>query len=55
MAMKLLAFHDQFVANLPADDEKDDLGLFYIIQHSEITRMQFIFSERILPKTFYRF
>jgi hypothetical protein len=50
MAMELLTGHNQFVVNLPPDDEKDDLGLFHIIQDPEVAHPQLGLSERIRPQ-----
>jgi hypothetical protein len=32
MPIELLSRQNQLIANLPPDDEKDDLGLLHIIQ-----------------------
>jgi hypothetical protein len=41
MAMKLLLFHNQFVADFSPDDEYDDLFSLHIIQGTEVSRTQF--------------
>src|SRR5690349_17759676 len=55
MAMELLAFHNQLVANLAADREDDNLIVLNIIQDSEVSRAKLILRERIRPQSFDRF
>jgi hypothetical protein len=45
MAMKFLAFHDEFVAYLAANDEDDYFTLIHIIQDTEFSRPQFVLGE----------
>jgi hypothetical protein len=40
MAMKLLAFHNKFVANFPPDDQHDNFLSFDIIQGTQVSRAQ---------------
>jgi hypothetical protein len=47
MAMKFLAFHDQHVAHLSADDQNDDLFSLDIIQRSQVTCPQLELSQGI--------
>jgi hypothetical protein len=49
MAMKLLASHDQFVADLPPDDEQDDLRPFHIVEDAEITYAEFELGQGVRP------
>jgi hypothetical protein len=55
MAMELLAFHDQFVADFSPDDQDDDFFAFDIIQHTQVARSQLECSKRIWTQTFNRF
>jgi hypothetical protein len=45
--MKLLASHDQRVADLPADDQEDHLLAFDIVQDAKIPCSQFEFGQGI--------
>jgi hypothetical protein len=45
--MKLLSFHDQFVADLPAHDEQDNLRSLDIIQDAKVPDAQLELSERV--------
>jgi hypothetical protein len=45
--MEFFSGYDQFVSNLATNNEQDNLGLFYIIQHTKITHTQFEFGQRI--------
>jgi hypothetical protein len=38
MAMKLLTFYNKFVANLPADDEENNLISLHIVQCPQAAR-----------------
>jgi hypothetical protein len=49
MAMKLLAFHDQLIANLSADNDDNNLVPFYIIQRTKAADTQFEFYQRVRP------
>lgn len=57
MSMELFASHDQFVADLPSDDQQDHFGtvLLDIIQDTEVTDTQFELRQRVRPKTPDRF
>jgi hypothetical protein len=57
MSMELFASHDQFVADLPSDDEEHHLGtvLLDIIQDAEVTDTQFVLRQRVRAKTPDRF
>jgi len=39
--MEFLSFHNQFVADLLADDKHNNLAIFYIIQGTKISCPQF--------------
>jgi len=47
--MELLVSNNQGIANLAADDEKDDFGRFnvYIIQDPKVANAEFEFRQRI--------
>jgi hypothetical protein len=47
MAMELLTFHNQFVAQLAADDENDNLISLDILQGTQISRPQLELGEGI--------
>src|SRR4051794_32846186 len=49
MSMKLLASHDQGVANLPTHEEEDDLAMIglNIIEDAEVSDSEFEFGQRI--------
>ncbi|MGZ3380244.1 MAG: hypothetical protein ACXWPK_02145 [Isosphaeraceae bacterium] len=49
MPMELLVSNNQGIANLAADDEKDDFGRFdvYIIQDPKVANAEFEFRQRI--------
>jgi hypothetical protein len=55
--MKFFASHDQFVADLPSDDQQDDLGVvpIHIVQHSKILHTQLKLRQRIRPEATDRF
>jgi hypothetical protein len=55
MAMELLAFHYQFVANFPPDDEDDNFVAFNIIQGTQLSCSQLVFGERVWSQPFDRF
>jgi hypothetical protein len=55
MAMKLLSFHYQFVADFSSHDEHDNLVSFDIIQCTQISCTQFKLGERIGSQLFDRF
>lgn len=46
MAMKLLTFHDQFVAVFAADEQDDNFALADIIQGAQVSCPQLEVSER---------
>ena len=52
MSMEFFASHDQFVADLPSDDQQDDLGVvpIDIIQHSKVLNTQLKLRQRIRPE-----
>jgi hypothetical protein len=47
MAMELLAFHNQLVADLSPDDQDDDFFSFNIIQDTQVARPQFKLGQGI--------
>jgi hypothetical protein len=47
MAIKFLAFDDQFVADFSSHDQQDDLVPFNIIQYSQVAGAQLKLSQRI--------
>jgi hypothetical protein len=49
MAMKLLASHDQFVADLPPDHEQDNFRLFHIVEDAEIAHAEFELGQGVRP------
>src|SRR5688572_7183811 len=55
MAMKLLAFHNQFVADLPTDDENNDLVTPDIIQGTQVSCPQFELNQGIGSQSLDRF
>jgi hypothetical protein len=50
--MELLTLHHQGVADLPPDDQEDNLFAFDIIQDAEVTSPQLEFGQRIGPQPF---
>jgi hypothetical protein len=50
MGMEFLAFHDQLVADLAADDKQDDFGLLNIIQRPQIADAELELRKRIGSK-----
>jgi hypothetical protein len=50
--MELLVSNNQAIADLAADDEKDDFGRFdvYIIQNPKVANAEFEFRQRIGAK-----
>jgi hypothetical protein len=50
MLMELLAAHDQFVADLPPDDQEDDFLIRDIIQDTEVAHPEFELGHRVGPK-----
>ena len=52
MSMKFFASHDQFVADLPSDDQQDHLRVvpIDIIQHPKVLNTQFKLRQRIWPQ-----
>jgi hypothetical protein len=50
MAIKILTFHHEFVADLATDDKENHLRPFHIIQHPKITGAQFKIGKRIWPQ-----
>src|SRR5689334_3753838 len=50
MSMKLLPSHDQLVADLPPNDQKDDLGSLHIVQDAEGAHAQFELGEGVRPQ-----
>jgi hypothetical protein len=52
MAMKLLAFHDQLVADFTADDQNDNFVAFDIVQQSQVPSPQLKFGEGIGTQSF---
>jgi hypothetical protein len=55
MAMKLLAFHNQFVSDFPSDDQDDNFIPFDIIQGTQVACPQLELSKRIRAQAFDRF
>jgi hypothetical protein len=55
MAMKLLAFHYEFVADFLADDQNHNLVSLDIIQGTQVSCAQFKLSERIGTQALDRF
>jgi hypothetical protein len=51
MAMKLLTFHDQRVADLSTDDDDDDFVILDIIQRTQVSDTQFELGQRIRPQS----
>jgi hypothetical protein len=51
MLMELLATHDQCVADFVADDQKNDILSYDIIQDAEISHAKFVLSDGVGPKT----
>jgi hypothetical protein len=51
MGMKLLAFHNQFVAGFASDQQDDDFVRFDIIQRPQVADSQFELGEGIGPQT----
>jgi hypothetical protein len=51
MAMELLAFHDQFVADFPPDDQDDNFLSLDIIQGTQVTRPKLELDQRVGPQT----
>jgi len=49
--MKLLAFHNQFVAELSPDDQNRDVLAFHIVQGTQVSCAQFELNQRIGPQT----
>jgi hypothetical protein len=47
MAMKLLPFHDQFVADFTPHDEYNDVFSLHIVQGTEVSYTQFELGKRI--------
>jgi hypothetical protein len=47
MAIKLLAFHNESVADFSPDHQDDNLISLDIIQGPQVSKAQFKFSERI--------
>jgi hypothetical protein len=52
MAMELLSFHDEFVADLPPHDEDDNLVCLHIIQGTQVFYPQLKLCQRIGPQPF---
>jgi hypothetical protein len=50
--MELFASHDQFVSDLPSDDQQDHFGIvpLDIIQHAKILNTELKLRQRIRPK-----
>jgi hypothetical protein len=46
MAMKLLPFHDQFVADFSPDDEDEHLVSLHIVQGTEVSCAQLELGQR---------
>ncbi|MEX0717436.1 MAG: hypothetical protein WD066_12655 [Planctomycetaceae bacterium] len=55
MAMKLLAFHFQLVADLPPDDQNDDFVSFDIIQNTQLAGAQLELGQGIRYQPLDRF
>jgi hypothetical protein len=55
MAMKLLAFHNQFVADFPSDDQDDNIVSLDIIQGTQVACAKLEFRQRIGAQTLDRF
>jgi hypothetical protein len=47
MAMELLPFHNQFVADLSPDNQNDNFVSFHIIQRTQITCPKLELGQRI--------
>ncbi|MBX7105795.1 MAG: hypothetical protein K1X57_17055 [Gemmataceae bacterium] len=55
MAMKLLPFHNERVADLPTDDQDDNLITLHIVQRPQVAHPQFELGQRVGAKLFDRF
>jgi hypothetical protein len=55
MAMELLSFHNQPIADFPTDDEQDNLVSFHIVQGTQVARPQLELGQRIGTQTLNRF
>jgi hypothetical protein len=49
--MKLLAFDDQFVADLSAHDQEDDFGFLHIVQDPEVAHTKLELGQRVGPQS----
>jgi hypothetical protein len=50
MPIKLLAFHNQLIADLASDHQQHDLGAFHIIEHAKIADAKFKLDRRVRPQ-----
>jgi hypothetical protein len=50
MGMEHLAFHNELVADLPADHQQHNLRTFDIIQHAEVADPEFELRQRMGPQ-----
>jgi hypothetical protein len=54
MAMELLAFHNQFVADLAPDNQDNNLVSFHIVQGTQVSCPQLELGQRVGAQPFTR-